>query len=128
MKNARSRIEQVRESAARVARTPDGHHPAAEDRHSRTLNLDVDHIRCLIGGWQEDFQAAGNLVHPIAFNMAATHLAEVHNVIMQQFLDVDDEIGLFRDITQKVVAGFREVVLMDTQEVLVVRRDPCIAD
>jgi predicted kinase len=86
------------------------------DRHPGTLNLDVDQVRCLIGGWQEDFQAAGNLVRPIALNMAATHLAAGHRVIMPQFLDLEDEIGLFRGIAQTCGADFREVILMDTQE------------
>ncbi|SEJ16412.1 Predicted kinase [Arthrobacter sp. yr096] len=86
------------------------------DRHPGTLNLDVDQVRCLIGGWQEDFQGAGNLVRPIALTMAATHLAAGHRVIMPQFLDSDQEIGLFRNVARKSGAGFREVVLMDTQE------------
>lgn len=86
------------------------------DRHPGTLNLDVDQVRCLIGGWQEDFQAAGNLVRPIALNMAATHLAGGRRVIMPQFLDADEEIGLFTSIALKAGAGFREVVLMDTGE------------
>lgn len=86
------------------------------DRHPGTLNLDVDQVRCLIGGWQEDFQAAGDLVRPIALNMAATHLAGGHRVIMPQFLDADEEVGLFAGIALKAGAGFREVVLMDTGE------------
>lgn len=86
------------------------------DRHPGTLNLDVDQVRCLIGGWKEDFQAAGNLVRPIALNMAATHLAAGNRVIMPQFLDTDEEVELFRDTAQKAGAGFREFVLMDTQE------------
>ncbi|MFJ6537864.1 AAA family ATPase [Paenarthrobacter sp. NPDC091711] len=86
------------------------------DRHPGTLNLDVDQVRCLIGGWQEDFQAAGAQVRPIALNMAATHLAGGHRVIMPQFLDADEEIGLFTGIALKAGAAFREVVLMDTGE------------
>ncbi|MGO4254167.1 AAA family ATPase [Paenarthrobacter sp. TAF1] len=86
------------------------------DRHPGTLNLDVDQVRCLIGGWQEDFQSAGSLVRPIALSMAATHLAAGHRVIMPQFLDAGEEIGLFRSVALKAGAGFREVVLMDTEE------------
>ena len=51
------------------------------NRHPGTLNLDVDQVRCLIGGWQEDFRTAGKLVRPIAFSMAVTHLASGHDEI-----------------------------------------------
>lgn len=91
------------------------------DRHPGTLNLDIDHVRCLIGGWQKDFQAAGKLVRPIALSMAVTHLTAGHPVIMPQFLDADDEIQLFRDIAGKAGAGFQEVVLMDSREAAVER-------
>jgi predicted kinase len=91
------------------------------DRHHGTLNLDVDQVRCLIGGWQKDFQTAGKLVRPIALSMAATHLSAGHPVIMPQFLDADEEIQLFRDVAEKSGAGFREVVLMDTREAAVER-------
>jgi predicted kinase len=91
------------------------------DRHPGTLNLDIDQVRCLIGGWQKDFQGAGELVRPIALSMATTHLTAGHPVIMPQFLDTDEEIALFRDSAENVGAGFREVVLMDTQETAVER-------
>lgn len=91
------------------------------DRHPGTLNLDVDQVRCLIGGWQKDFQAAGELIRPIALSMAATHLTSGRPVIMPQFLAADEEIALFRDIAEKAGAGFREVVLMDTRDASVER-------
>ncbi|MBT2532956.1 AAA family ATPase [Arthrobacter sp. ISL-48] len=91
------------------------------DRHPGTLNLDVDQVRCLIGGWQEDFQAAGEIVRPVAFSMAVTHLAAGHNVIMPQFLDADDEIAGFRSAAEETGSGFREIVIMDTKENSVAR-------
>ncbi|UKA49903.1 ATP-binding protein [Arthrobacter sp. FW305-123] len=91
------------------------------DQHFGVLNLDVDQVRCLIGGWEEDFQAAGNLVRPIALTMAATHLAAGHTVIMPQYLDSGDEVSLFRTAAENSGAGFREVVLMDSREASVER-------
>lgn len=86
------------------------------DNHPGVLNLDVDQVRCLIGGWEEDFQAAGNLVRPIALSMASTHLTAGHTVIMPQYLDSGDEVSLFQEAAAKAGAGFREIVLMDSRE------------
>ena len=83
------------------------------DRHRGTLNLDIDQVRCLIGGWREDFQATGEIVRPVAMNMAATHLAAGWDVIVPQFLDSDDEIAGFRAVAKKTGSGFREIVIMD---------------
>lgn len=86
------------------------------DRHPGTLNLDIDQVRCLIGGWQEDFQATGEIVRPVAISMAVTHLAAGRDVIMPQFLDADDEVAGFRAAAEETGSGFREIVLMDTKE------------
>ena len=91
------------------------------DRHPGTLNLDIDQVRCLIGGWQDDFQATGNIVRPVARSMAATHLAAGRDVIVPQFLDSDDEIAGFRAIAGDTGSRFREIVIMDTKERAVAR-------
>lgn len=91
------------------------------DQHPGVLNLDVDQVRCLIGGWREDFQAAGNLVRPIALSMATTHLSAGHTVLMPQYLDAGDEVRLFREAAEQAGAGFREIVLMDTRQASVER-------
>lgn len=86
------------------------------DRHPGTLNLDIDQVRCLIGGWQENFQATGEIVRPVAISMAVTHLAGGRDVIMPQFLDADDEVGGFRAAAEETGSRFREIVIMDTKE------------
>lgn len=85
------------------------------DRHPGTLNLDIDQVRCLIGGWQEDFHATGEIVRPVAMSMAVAHLAAGRDVIMPQFLDADDEIASFRAAAEATGSGFREIVIMDTK-------------
>lgn len=91
------------------------------DRHPGTLNLDIDQVRCLIGGWREDFQATGEIVRPVAMSMAATHLAAGRDVIVPQFLDSDVEIAGFRAIAEETGSGFREIVIMDTKRRSVAR-------
>jgi predicted kinase len=91
------------------------------DRHPGTLNLDIDQVRCLIGGWQDDFQATGEIVRPVAVSMAATHLAAGRDVIMPQFLDSDDEIAGFRAVAEDTGSRFQEIVIMDTKQRAVAR-------
>ena len=85
------------------------------DRHPGCLNLDIDQVRCLIGGWQEDFQEAGEIVRPIAVGMAAAHLSTGRDVVMPQFFDNDAEIAVFRGAAETSGAGFLEIVLTDTK-------------
>lgn len=93
------------------------------DRHPGTLNLDIDQVRCLIGGWQQDFQGTGEIVRPVAISMAVAHLAAGRDVIMPQFLDADDEIAGFRAAAEKTGSGFREIVILDTKKRSVERFD-----
>ena len=91
------------------------------DRHPGTLNLDIDQVRCLIGGWQADFQTTGEIVRPVAVSMAAAHLAAGRDVILPQFLDSDDEIAGFRAVAEDTGNSFQEIVIMDTKQRAVAR-------
>jgi hypothetical protein len=86
------------------------------DRQPGTLNLDIDQVRCLIGGWREDLQAAGEMVRPVAVSTARAHLAAGRDVIMPQFFDAGEEIALFRAAAENDSGCFREVVIMNTRE------------
>jgi predicted kinase len=44
------------------------------DNHPGTLNLDVDQLRSMIGGWRSRFAETGQLVRPIALSAAEAHL------------------------------------------------------
>jgi 2-phosphoglycerate kinase len=35
------------------------------DDHPGVLDCDIDVVRCLIGGWREDFGRAGALIRPL---------------------------------------------------------------
>lgn len=57
----------------------------AED-HPGALNLDIDRLRALIGGWRERFAETGEIVRPLALGMAGTHLRGGRDVVMPQYL------------------------------------------
>lgn len=86
------------------------------DDHAGTLNLDIDRLRTLIGGWQHEFAETGEIVRPLALNMAATHLGSGRDVIIPQFLAEADEIERFETVASENWADFHEIVLMDTKE------------
>ncbi len=86
------------------------------DEHPGTLNLDIDRVRELIGGWRDQFTRAGQLVRPLAFTMARTHLESGHDVVMPQYLGRLSEVERFEGAAHVSGAHFREVVLMDTKD------------
>jgi len=86
------------------------------DDHPGVLNLDIDQVRCLIGGWQRRFGEAGELVRPIAINMARTHLGAGRDVVMPQYLGLVNEIERFEAAAAESGAAFCEVMLMDDKE------------
>lgn len=86
------------------------------DDHPGVLNLDIDQVRCLIGGWRERFAETGEIVRPIARSMAATHLQAGYDVVMPQYIGRLSEIERFEAVALASGATFFEVVLMDTKE------------
>jgi predicted kinase len=86
------------------------------DEHPGVLNLDIDRVRGLIGGWRERFAETGEIVRPVAHSMAAAHLRGGRDVIMPQVLSRLVEIERFEALARDSGAVFREVVLMDTRQ------------
>lgn len=86
------------------------------DDHPGTLNLDVDQLRSMIGGWRDRFAETGRIVRPLALGMAETHLRGGLDVIMPQYLRRVEEIERFAAITARAKATFVEIVLMDTRQ------------
>jgi len=54
--------------------------------HPLALNLDIDVVRGLLGGWVETPHESGVAACRLAIAMATTHLADGHDVIVSQFL------------------------------------------
>jgi predicted kinase len=86
------------------------------DDHPGVLNLDIDRVRTLVGGWRDRFGETGEIVRPIARGMAGTHLQAGRDVIMPQYLGRSEEITRFQDLAGAHGAVFVQVVLMDTKQ------------
>jgi len=86
------------------------------DEHPGVLNLDIDRLRALVGGWRDRFAETGQLVRPLALVMAETHLRAGHDVILPQYLGRISEIERFGRVARDAGAAFCEIVLVDTKE------------
>ncbi len=86
------------------------------DEHPLTLNLDIDRLRDLIGGWERDPQSAGRLARAAALAAARAHLEAGHDVVVPQYLGRVEFLEQLASLAAAVGAGFREIVLWDTKE------------
>jgi predicted kinase len=82
------------------------------ERHPGTLNLDIDSLHPLVGGWQDVDNSTHEVLRPVALAMAATHLAGGRDVILPQYLARPDQIEAFERVAHEHGADFREVVLL----------------
>jgi len=90
-------------------------------RHPGTLNLDVDALHHLVGGWQDEQVDTWPVVWPLVRAMAATHLDGGRDVILPQYLGTAAEITAFEELAREHGAGFREVVLLDERQAAIER-------
>ncbi|MFG2040242.1 AAA family ATPase [Dactylosporangium sp. NPDC048998] len=91
------------------------------DRNPGTLNLDVDTLHHLIGGWQDEETDTWPVVWSLVRAMAATHLDGGRDVVLPQYFATVDEIATFEQLAREHGAGFREVVLLDEREAAIER-------
>jgi predicted kinase len=85
------------------------------DDHRLALNLDIDKIRPMLGGWQQDRCAAGLAARSIALASARAHLMAGHDVLIPQFLGRLSFLEQAEQVAAETGARFCEVVLMDSK-------------
>ena len=59
---------------------------AFADRHPGVLNLDIDRVAAMIGGWGDNFSDSFEAGRLLAAAMARVHLTNGHDVIMPQMM------------------------------------------
>lgn len=84
--------------------------------HPGTLCCDVDVLRTMIGGWDDDFARAGALVRPAAQAMVEAYLVSGHDVVLPQLLADPGEVARFDDLTARAGAHLVERVLLDESD------------
>ena len=91
------------------------------DDHPGTLDLDIDVVVSLIGGWRDDFLATVSLARDIAIAMAETHLRSDRDVVMPQLVMSVAQAERFEQAAQRVGATYVEVALMVEPDVQISR-------
>ena len=89
--------------------------------HPGVLNCDIDVLRTLVGGWENDFGEAGALIRPAALAMIGAYLASGQDVVLPQMLTDPTELARFEACATGVGAQFVERFLMDTPAMSVAR-------
>ena len=98
------------------------------ERHPRTLDLEIDLLHTLVGGWRDPDQDTHALARPLGKALAAAHLAAGHDVVMPQNITRLSEVEAFEAIAQAAGARFREVVLLDDRAAALARFEERIDD
>jgi predicted kinase len=91
------------------------------ERHPRTLDLEIDLLHTLVGGWRDPNQDTHALARPLGKALAAAHLAAGHDVVMPQNITRLSEVEAFEAIAHATGAEFREVVLLDDRAAALAR-------
>src|SRR6185312_8747709 len=86
------------------------------DRHPGTLNLDIDSLHPLVGGWQDPANRTHEVLRPVALAMASTHLGGGRDVILPQYIAREVELHKFEKVAAAQGADFREVVLLHDKD------------
>lgn len=82
-------------------------------RHPGTLNLDIDTLHRLVGGWRDVEQDTHAILRPVALAMASTHLGANRDVVLPQYVARLDQIEAFEQVARDQGEAFDEVVLID---------------
>lgn len=93
------------------------------ERHPGTLDLDIDQLHTLIGGWRDPQQDTHSLARPLGKALAAAHLQGGHDVVLPQNITRLSEVQAFERVAGEQGADFREVVLLDERAAALARFD-----
>jgi predicted kinase len=91
------------------------------DRNPGNLNLDVDTVHQMVGGWQDEETDTWPVVWSLVRAMAATHLDGGRDVVLPQYLAKVDKIRGFEKLAREHGAAFSEVVLLADREAAIER-------
>ena len=98
------------------------------DRHPGTLDLDIDRLHALVGGWRDPDNRTHDVLRPVALAMASAHLGGGRDVILPQYLGRIAEIEAFERVARQHGADFHEVVLFDDKDAALDRFEHRIDD
>jgi len=84
--------------------------------HPGTLRCDIDVLRTMIGGWEDDYSGAGALIRPGALGLITAYLRESGDVVLPQLIARATELAKFERAAGDAAAGFVHVLLLAEPE------------
>ncbi len=81
------------------------------EEHPGVLNLDIDRVVTLIGGWRENFFGVVSQARRIAIAMAEAHLQNGCDVVMPQLMTNVGEAERFESAAVRADAEYIEIAL-----------------
>jgi predicted kinase len=81
--------------------------------HPGVLNCDIDVLRTLVGGWQDDFAGTGERIRKAALAFVTAYLRDGGDVVLPQLLARLDQVGRFEQAATEADATFVEMLLTD---------------
>jgi len=81
-------------------------------RHPLTLALEVDLLRSMLGGWQDQPTEAGLIARSLAIAAARVELLAGRDVIVPQYLGRIEFVLELEELARHTRAGFVEIALM----------------
>lgn len=91
------------------------------DERPGVLDADIDLLRMLVGGWQDDFVTTGEIVRPGALALIGAHLASGRDVVVPQMVARSSEVERFRSAATAAGATYTQVMLVDDREAAIAR-------
>jgi predicted ABC-type ATPase len=86
---------------------------AFADRHPGVLNLDIDQVATMVGGWRDRFSDSFEAGRLLAAPMARVHLVNGHDVIMPQMMTNVNagELACFESAAAAAKAEYCQILL-----------------
>jgi predicted kinase len=91
--------------------------------HPLALNLDIDRIRDLLGGWQDVKADAGMAARAIALAATRIHLESGYDVVIPQLVGQVAFLQQVEAVAESTGSDFHEIMLLDTRENALTRFD-----
>lgn len=86
------------------------------EEHPPALDLDVDRVRDLVGGWRADPGRAGLLARAAALAAARAHLGAGYDVVVPQLVARPPFLAQAAELAAELGCPFRHVVLLDGRD------------
>jgi predicted kinase len=89
--------------------------------HPGALVCDVDVLRMMVAGWQDDFQGSGHRSRTVALAAIRSYLASGDDVVLPQLVARRQELARFRSAAEMVGGDYVGVVIDAPPQVVIER-------